>query len=104
MSYLYVFQFAIEDSLKYHKIYILQIKDPEDIAWIWSTEGLIEKMAKTPALEVSNINPKVLEAEYAVRGAIAVKSQKYAECLADGAALDFPKIVQCNIGAFATNI
>lgn len=55
-------------------------------------------MAKTPALDVSNINPKVLEAEYAVRGAIAVKSQKYAESLADGATLDFPKIVQCNIG------
>lgn len=61
-------------------------------------------MAKTPALDVSNINPKVLEAEYAVRGAIAVKSQKYAESLADGATLDFPKIVQCNIGALLAKV
>jgi alanine transaminase len=75
----------------------LQKKDSADLVWIWLTEKSIE-MAKTPALDVSNINPKVLEAEYAVRGAIAVKSQKYAESLADGATLDFPKIVQCNIG------
>jgi len=53
---------------------------------------------KTPVLDVSNLNPKVLEAEYAVRGAIAVRSQEHASKIADGEALEFSKVVQCNIG------
>jgi len=57
-----------------------------------------EKMPKTPALDVSNLNPNVLNAEYAVRGAIAIKAQEYTEKLRQGEDLGFQSIVQCNIG------
>ena len=57
-------------------------------------------MPKTPALDVSNLNPNVLRAEYAVRGAIAVKAQAYAEKMRQGEDLGFESIVQCNIGRF----
>jgi alanine transaminase len=55
-------------------------------------------MPKTPALDVSNLNPNVLNAEYAVRGAIAIKAQDYAEKMRQGEDLGFQSIVQCNIG------
>jgi alanine transaminase len=55
--------------------------------------------AKTKeALDESNINPQVLDAEYAVRGAIAVKAQQYAEQMRLGEDLGFQSIIQCNIG------
>jgi alanine transaminase len=49
-------------------------------------------------LDVHNLNPKLLKAEYAVRGAIAVKSQDYQQQLKDGKLLPFNKVLQCNIG------
>lgn len=49
-------------------------------------------------LEAENLNSCVLKAEYAVRGAIAVKSQEYQDALKNGADLPFSKVVQCNIG------
>lgn len=58
-------------------------------------------MPKTPTLDVSNLNPKVLDAEYAVRGAIAIKAQDYAEKIRQGEDLGFQSIVQCNIGKYA---
>lgn len=54
---------------------------------------------KAPALDVSNLNPRVLEAEYAVRGQIAVRSQSISQEIDKGVDHPFPKIVQCNIGA-----
>lgn len=54
---------------------------------------------KTPQLDVGNLNGKVLEAEYAVRGAIAVKAQNYTNMIDNGETLVFDKVVQCNIGA-----
>eukprot|EP00889_Picochlorum_renovo_P004270 jgi/Picre1/31300/NNA_006653.t1 len=55
-------------------------------------------MSKTPTLDVSNINPNVVAAEYAVRGAIAVKAQQHGEKLRNGEDLGFESLVQCNIG------
>jgi hypothetical protein len=55
-------------------------------------------MTKTPPLDASTINPKVLDAEYAVRGAISVKAGHYADRLREGEDLGFESIVQCNIG------
>ena len=49
-------------------------------------------------LDVDTLNSCLLKAEYAVRGAIAVKSQEYQEALKNGAELPFKKVVQCNIG------
>lgn len=57
-----------------------------------------DKMPKTPALDVSNLNPNVLNAEYAVRGAIAIKAQEFVERMRQGEDLGFQSIVQCNIG------
>jgi alanine transaminase len=49
-------------------------------------------------LDVSTLNPRVLDAEYAVRGAIAVKAQEYSEQIRLGEDLGFQSIIQCNIG------
>lgn len=59
-------------------------------------------MSKTPTLDVSNINPNVVAAEYAVRGAIAVKAQQHGEKLRNGEDLGFESLVQCNIGALVS--
>jgi alanine transaminase len=50
-------------------------------------------------LGLANLNPKVVKAEYAVRGAIALKSQQYQDDLKAGKQLPFKKILACNIGA-----
>lgn len=60
-------------------------------------------MSKTPTLDVSNINPNVVAAEYAVRGAIAVKAQQYGEKLRNGEDLGFDSLVQCNIGMLVSH-
>jgi alanine transaminase len=54
--------------------------------------------SKAEPLDVSNLNANVLKAEYAVRGAIAVKAAEYQKALRDGAELPFTKVLQCNIG------
>ena len=50
------------------------------------------------SFEESTLNRNVLNAEYAVRGAIAVKAQKYGEQMRLGEDLGFTSIIQCNIG------
>ena len=54
--------------------------------------------SKAEALDASNLNANVLKAEYAVRGAIAMKAGEYQKALRDGAQLPFTKVLQCNIG------
>jgi alanine transaminase len=56
--------------------------------------------AKGELLDVNNLNPHLLKAEYAVRGAIAVKATEYHNAIKDGKSLPFPKVVPCNIGRF----
>jgi alanine transaminase len=51
-----------------------------------------------PPLDEENLNPKVLAAEYAVRGAIAVRATELAAELAAGKKLPFDKVIACNIG------
>lgn len=46
----------------------------------------------------STLNKNVLKAEYAVRGAIAVKAQEYTEQIRLGQDLGFQSVIQCNIG------
>lgn len=59
-----------------------------------------------PVLTLDTINPAVREAQYAVRGELAVRAQTYAERLAraraagqtDNDGLPFDSVVYCNIG------
>ncbi|KAF2676199.1 PLP-dependent transferase [Lentithecium fluviatile CBS 122367] len=52
------------------------------------------------ALNISNINPHVKEAKYAVRGELAVRSEEYRAKLAkgEGKELPFDKVIAANIG------
>jgi len=51
------------------------------------------------SLNIHNINPHVVQAKYAVRGELAVRSEEYRAKLAKGATdLPFDKIVSANIG------
>ncbi|TKY89880.1 hypothetical protein EX895_001177 [Sporisorium graminicola] len=52
-----------------------------------------------PVLSTKTINPHVLEAEYAVRGEISNRANKYAAQIAEGSSdLPFPSVVTANIG------
>ncbi|KAI0010411.1 PLP-dependent transferase [Xylariaceae sp. FL0662B] len=54
------------------------------------------KMAR---LDISNINPHVVEAKYAVRGELAVKSEEYRARLRKGdTSLPFSEVISANIG------
>ena len=51
------------------------------------------------SLNIKNINPHVVEAKYAVRGELAVRSEEYRAKLAKGAKdLPFDKVISANIG------
>jgi len=52
------------------------------------------------ALTINNINPHIKEAKYAVRGALAVKSEEYRAQIKSGEAKDLPfeTVVSANIG------
>ena len=54
--------------------------------------------SRHPVLTTKSINPSVLEVEYAVRGELALKADKYTHALADGDKLPFDKVVTANIG------
>lgn len=49
-------------------------------------------------VSVDNINPNLVKAEYAVRGAIVARAGQLAQQLAAGEPLPFDKLVHCNIG------
>lgn len=51
------------------------------------------------SLNIKNINPHVVEAKYAVRGELAVRSEEYRAKLAKGdSGLPFDQIISANIG------
>lgn len=51
------------------------------------------------SLNIGNINPHVVEAKYAVRGELAVKSEEYRAKLAKGdKSLPFDQVISANIG------
>ncbi|KAG0258101.1 hypothetical protein BG011_003532 [Mortierella polycephala] len=49
-------------------------------------------------LTSDNMNPMVRKAEYAVRGELAIRSEKIKTELANGASFPFKRVVGCNIG------
>ncbi|KAF9437834.1 hypothetical protein BGZ76_010919 [Entomortierella beljakovae] len=55
-------------------------------------------MSSAKILTRENMNQKVRRAEYAVRGELAIKSEKLKDDLANGAKLPFKRVVPCNIG------
>jgi len=52
----------------------------------------------TPRLTEATLNKKVVEAEYAVRGAIVLRGMQHEEALAKGEKRPFSKMVFCNVG------
>lgn len=58
------------------------------------------RRARGPALTIDNINSAVKNVEYAVRGELALKADKYMQQLSsgDGGDLPFDKVVTANIG------
>ncbi|KAG0080328.1 hypothetical protein BGZ90_012696 [Linnemannia elongata] len=52
----------------------------------------------TKVLTGSNMNPRVRKAEYAVRGELAIRSEKIKVELANGGSFPFQRVVGCNIG------
>ena len=49
-------------------------------------------------LSVSNINPKVVEAQYAVRGEIVARAKEIEDDIASGHKRPFDQVIYCNIG------
>jgi alanine transaminase len=62
-----------------------------------STSNGVERQK---ALSADNINPAVLEVQYAVRGELALKADQYMQTLSAGEGKDLPfeKVVTANIG------
>eukprot|EP00873_Tetraselmis_striata_P002457 jgi/Tetstr1/422721/TSEL_013518.t1 len=57
-----------------------------------------ENSMSSGPVSVDNINPNLVKAEYAVRGAIVARAGQLAQQLAAGEPLPFDKLVHCNIG------
>lgn len=63
-----------------------------------SSNGAVKANDKDGLTE-DTLNPNVLAAEYAVRGAIAIKAANYNKQLKSGeGSLPFDKVYACNIG------
>ncbi|KAL1932136.1 hypothetical protein VTP01DRAFT_9192 [Rhizomucor pusillus] len=56
------------------------------------------KSVPPKVLQVSNINPNIRKAEYAVRGRLAIRGEEIREQLAQGHTFPFKTVVNCNIG------
>lgn len=60
----------------------------------------------TPVLSKESVNPKVLKAEYAVRGKLVIRAQEHAKAIKDAAdkgqpsPLPFAHVTLCNIGRY----
>merc|ERR1711988_1992769 len=50
------------------------------------------------ALSPEQINPKIIEMQYAVRGQLVINAQAHIKALKNGEARPFPEVVLCNIG------
>ncbi|KAE8996701.1 hypothetical protein PR002_g19248, partial [Phytophthora rubi] len=54
---------------------------------------------RNKVLTTATVNPNVVKAEYAVRGALVLRSVQYSDRLARGdKSLPFDKVIPCNIG------
>ncbi|PNS15106.1 hypothetical protein CAC42_2335 [Sphaceloma murrayae] len=62
------------------------------------TKPFTSSATSRKAFSIEDVNPHVKEAQYAVRGELAVKSEKYRVDLANGESLPFDKVIAANIG------
>eukprot|EP00808_Paulinella_micropora_P010639 g33965.t1 len=53
---------------------------------------------KISSLTLDNLNPRIIEAQYAVRGELLMRAEELTKQIARGAKLPFKKTVSCNIG------
>jgi len=64
-----------------------------------STSTSSSSSTSDKVLTLQTINPHVVQAEYAVRGLLAIRAEQLKEQLAKGAStLPFNEIIHCNIG------
>ena len=56
------------------------------------------RLTAAAPLALSNINPSVLAAQYAVRGELVIRAQAHAAALARGEKRPFKQLLYCNIG------
>lgn len=64
----------------------------------WLQRRTISSGNPRKSLNIDNINPYVKEAQYAVRGELAIKSEKYRTQLQNGEKLPFDTVIAANIG------
>ncbi|KAI5474181.1 hypothetical protein MNV49_003985 [Pseudohyphozyma bogoriensis] len=64
----------------------------------FSSSAMARRDPSYRVLTASTINPHVVAAEYAVRGAIPLRAEELREELEEGAKLPFETVVSCNIG------
>ena len=62
------------------------------------TRGMAANGVHTSSLTADTLNPKVLNAQYAVRGEIVIRAGEIQKELAGGAKKPFSSILYCNIG------
>ena len=55
-------------------------------------------MRRFSGISISNINPRVLQAQYAVRGELVLRALAHAAALEKGEARPFKQLLYCNIG------
>lgn len=64
----------------------------------WLKSNNNSESSSRKSLTAANINPHVKQAQYAVRGELAIKSERYRDELAQGKKLPFDSVVSANIG------
>lgn len=68
------------------------IKLNSKISHWYNTENLVRKIT------LESIDPRLVKAEYAVRGAVVNKAFEYEQKLKNDEKLPFPRLIYCNIG------
>lgn len=63
-----------------------------------STSRSFASGSNAKVLNAQNMNQNLKNAEYAVRGELAIKAEKYKQDLTKGAKLPFEEVIYCNIG------
>jgi len=64
----------------------------------WSRAQRLVGRSMSTGMNMKNINQKVINAEYAVRGPIVMRGMMHEEALAKGEKRPFDKIIFCNVG------
>ena len=66
--------------------------------WKKFTQGILTNRRSFALLTLESLNPKVIQAEYAVRGIVVTKATELEKRLVRGEHLKCKEIIPCNIG------